>query len=147
ENQRELYLLSTKKPLQVNPELECLVEALWFEARSESELGILAVASVVHNRKLSGYWGSTYCRVIQSPMQFSYRNSLVPGAMVKIPVTVRQSKRFKEIETIAGRVYNYQHVILNNSVKWYTTTDISKPSWTKNLKKEVTIDRHVFYRE
>lgn len=51
----------------------CIMEALWYEARGEPALGILAVASVIENRKNHEYYPDTYCGVIHQHKQFSYR--------------------------------------------------------------------------
>lgn len=143
--QQELKNLSKYKPKESIPDLECLIEALWFESRGESSLGIKAVASVVYNRKQSGLWGNTFCQVVQSPMQFSYRNSVALGNFVEISLESQKTHKYKEIREIAQKTYEGE-AILNNSVKWYTTISIKPPEWTKGLKKEVVIDRHVFYK-
>ena len=50
----------------------CLKNALYYEARSEGKLGILAVASVIENRKQHPAYPSSYCGVLQQHKQFSY---------------------------------------------------------------------------
>jgi spore germination cell wall hydrolase CwlJ-like protein len=59
---------------QVDPrEVNCLTEAVYFEARGESHLGKLAVANVILNRtKVTEKFPDTVCGVIKQKGQFSY---------------------------------------------------------------------------
>ena len=59
-------------------ELRCMTEALYFEARDQSEAGILAVGKVILNRKDSSRYPDTVCKVINQQLvkgvyQFSYK--------------------------------------------------------------------------
>ena len=53
-------LISTTKADDFN----CLVEALYHEARSESLLGMLSVANVILTRKESSTFPNTICKVV-----------------------------------------------------------------------------------
>lgn len=59
---------------QVDPqEVNCLTEAIYFEARGESHMGKLAVANVILNRtKMNEKFPDTVCGVIKQKGQFSY---------------------------------------------------------------------------
>jgi N-acetylmuramoyl-L-alanine amidase len=65
----EIQLVATADPHEVN----CLTEAVYFEARGESHLGKLAVANVILNRtKVAEKFPDTVCGVIKQKGQFSY---------------------------------------------------------------------------
>lgn len=63
-------------------ETECLAMAMYHEARSEGEIGMTAVAFVIHNRVekareqvslgIKPAWDTTYCGVIRQANQFSF---------------------------------------------------------------------------
>ena len=53
-------------------EVNCLAEAVYFEARGEPALGQLAVAKVIMNRTASEKFPSSVCGVIRQKGQFSY---------------------------------------------------------------------------
>jgi N-acetylmuramoyl-L-alanine amidase len=58
---------------QVNhKEINCLAEAIYFEARGEPELGKIAVAHVIWNRTQSEKFPSTVCGVVKQKGQFTY---------------------------------------------------------------------------
>jgi Cell Wall Hydrolase len=55
---------------QVNEERDYLIRTIAFEASGEPEIGKIAVAYVVLNRKKSGKWGDNIKAVVTSPHQF-----------------------------------------------------------------------------
>jgi spore germination cell wall hydrolase CwlJ-like protein len=59
-------------PATVSPEIECLAGAVYFEARSESLAGQLAVGRVIVARTQSGRFPASYCGVVYQPSQFSF---------------------------------------------------------------------------
>ena len=50
----------------------CLSQAVYFEARGESLLGQVAVATIVMNRVDSKFYPSTVCEVVHEGSQFSF---------------------------------------------------------------------------
>jgi spore germination cell wall hydrolase CwlJ-like protein len=56
----------------LSSEMRCLAGAIYFEAKSESLPGQLAVARVVVNRSKSGRFPASYCGVVYQPSQFSF---------------------------------------------------------------------------
>lgn len=52
--------------------VECMAQAIYHEARGESERGKIAVGHVIINREKSGKWGKGgICRVVLAPNQFT----------------------------------------------------------------------------
>jgi spore germination cell wall hydrolase CwlJ-like protein len=135
-------------PIQVDQkEKSCLIEALWYEARGESELGIKAVASVVVNRKDNKLLGETLCEVIEYGSQFSYRNNLRAGESLGVLKVYQSTQRYTYVSALAQEVVEGSFKpVLGASTMWYTTTSIKPPVWTVYLSKDVTIDSHVFYK-
>lgn len=53
-------------------QLDCLAQAIYHEARSESFKGMLMVGFVIKARRQDSRWEDTYCGVIEEPWQFSF---------------------------------------------------------------------------
>lgn len=50
---------------------ECMARAMYFESHRGADEGMVAVGTVVANRKDSGRWGSTVCEVVGQKRQFA----------------------------------------------------------------------------
>lgn len=58
-------------------ERECLARAMYFESNRSSDVGMLAVGTVVMNRLDSGKYGNSICKVVGAPRQFA------PGVLTR----------------------------------------------------------------
>jgi len=119
-------------------EMECLANAVYFEARSEPIEGQLAVAEVVMNRAASGRYPTDLCSVITQKAQFSFiRRGRFPRAD-------RGSEAWKKAVAIASIAKQKLAGNLPSSVLWYHATYVS-PSWGKRLTRQTQIGLHIFY--
>jgi spore germination cell wall hydrolase CwlJ-like protein len=119
-------------------EMECLANAVYFEARSEPIEGQLAVAEVVLNRAASGRYPTDLCSVITQKAQFSFiRRGRFPRAD-------RGSEAWKNAVAIASIARQKLAGNLPSSVLWYHASYVS-PSWGKRLTKQTQIGLHIFY--
>lgn len=124
-------------------ERDCLVTALYHEARGEGIKGLEAVASVIYNRKNHPYYPSTYCGIVNQYKQFSY--TLLDKNLGEVPAY--ESKVYAKILELAARmVDNRFKSTLPPSVMWYTTTKVSN-KWTKRKKIVANIGKHRFYAD
>ena len=118
-------------------ELECLAGAIYFEAKSESLAGQLAVGHVIANRASSGRFPSSYCGVVYQRSQFSF----VRGrSMPHIP---RASRDWQEAVAIAKIVDQELHPSPVGKALFFHATRVS-PRW--RLTRVATLGNHVFYR-
>ncbi|HET9353510.1 MAG TPA: cell wall hydrolase [Sphingomicrobium sp.] len=118
-------------------ELECLAGAIYFEAKSESLSGQLAVGHVIANRASSGRFPSSYCGVVYQRSQFSF----VRGrSMPHIP---RSSRDWEEAVAIAKIVDQELHPSPMGKALFFHATRVS-PRW--RLTRVGTLGNHVFYR-
>lgn len=125
-------------------ERDCLVEALHHEARGESEAGIAAVLTVIHNRKLSSVFkADTYCKVISEPRQFSYRNHLSRSA--KMPVQWKSTEQLKKaaIIALANKAVLGMFKPVNHQILWYHTHRVN-PTWNRKMQS-IRIGNHLFF--
>ena len=117
----------------------CLATAVYFEARSESQLGQLAVAAVILNRAKTSNYPSSICGVIYqgahrlNACQFSF----ACDGQSDIPRDVRAWETAVEVAALALAVAGATHY----------HADYVDPSWSKSLHRLTKIGRHIFYSQ
>ncbi|CAH1648698.1 MAG: cell wall hydrolase [Chelatococcus sp.] len=126
-------------------EEQCLAEAVYFEARGETDQGQAAVAQVVLNRAKSGLYPSTICGVVYQnrhrykACQFSFA---CEGRSLRITEQGPwQRARRVASEVLRGKVYLSE---VGGSTHYHA--DYVRPYWAKRLKKMDVIGRHIFYK-
>lgn len=125
--------------------LECLAEAIYYEARSESEGGQRAVAQVVLNRVRHPVYPSSVCGVVyQGPMkpgggcQFTFS---CDGSLARRPVEPGWSRaRRIAAEALSGKVF----APVGHATHYHTTS--VAPDWAPRLTRIGLIGSHIFYR-
>ena len=118
-------------------ELECLAGAIYFESKSESLKGQLAVGHVIANRASSGRFPSSYCGVVYQRSQFS----LVRGK--KMPPIARSGMQWKNAVAIAKIVDQKLAPTPVSKALFFHARRVS-PGW--RLTRVATLGNHVFYR-
>lgn len=129
-------------------ERKCLTNALYYEARSEGEAGILAVASVIENRKEHQNYPGTYCGIINQRKQFSYIALRKPD-VESIEQRLKASDRvaYMQVSEVADSMVNGDFKpIFEKSVLFYTHYSV-KNYWTGVKKVVAKIGKHVFYQD
>jgi N-acetylmuramoyl-L-alanine amidase len=91
---------ATALPDTLTPEMECLAGAVYFEAKSESLAGQLAVGRVIVARTASGRFPASYCGVVFQHSQFSFIRG---GAMPEINRSSHYWQQAVKIAMIADR--------------------------------------------
>ncbi|HXG98907.1 MAG TPA: cell wall hydrolase [Sphingomicrobium sp.] len=118
-------------------ELECLAGAIYFESKSESLKGQLAVGHVVANRASSGRFPSSYCGVVYQRSQFSF----VRGR--SMPPIARNGMQWKNAVAIAHIVDRKLQPTPVAKSLFFHARRVS-PGW--RLTRVATLGNHVFYR-
>ncbi|HEY0325610.1 MAG TPA: cell wall hydrolase, partial [Allosphingosinicella sp.] len=125
--------------------LDCLAQAIYYEARSEPEEGQRAVAQVVLNRVRHPAWPNSVCGVV-------YQGPARPGGGCQFTFTCDGSLRFRAYgddwararrlaaEALAGRV----HAPVGLSTFYHANYVL--PAWAPRLLKTAVIGNHLFYR-
>jgi len=144
------YTLSIEPP-QPPPNLleqmECLVDALYFEARGEGRNGQLAVAEVIMNRVESQRYPNSICSVVRqgngskNSCQFSFYCDGVSERIYEQEAFQRAWRIASEF--MASRKNNSP---LTNGATHFHTVDV-RPKWASKFKKTASIGRHLFYKE
>ena len=118
-------------------ELECLAGAIYFESKSESLAGQLAVGHVIANRAASGRFPSSYCGVVYQRSQFSF----VRGR--SMPYIPRASQDWKDAVAIARIVDQKLHPSPMGKALFFHARRVS-PGW--RMSRVGTLGNHIFYR-
>lgn len=127
----------TSIPATLSKELECLAGAVFFEAKSESLAGQLAVGRVIVARANSGRFPSSYCGVVFQPAQFSF----VRGRTM--PTINRESRAWQTAVRIAQIADEGLWKSPVEGAMFFHAAYVS-PRWGKTRLAKV--DGHIFYR-
>jgi spore germination cell wall hydrolase CwlJ-like protein len=126
-------------------EENCLARAVYFEARSESEIGQMAVAKVILNRVKSPNYPNSICGVVyqgsnrRNSCQFSF-------ACDGLPDDVKQPGSWAQAKSVARRAVAGDTQLgrgMNTATSYHA--DYVTPRWAKSLRKVVKIGTHIFY--
>lgn len=136
--------LDLKTPPRVpGDDLECLTQAVYYEARNESESGQAAVAEVVLNRSRHRAYPKGICEVVYQrnsrTCQFTFT---CDGSIGRRPVN---AVAWARAERIAREVYEGRSAsqLPKNSVNYHA--DYVRPSWGRRLSRVRQIGAHIFY--
>ena len=130
---------------QGDEQWHCLTEALYFEARGESDRGVYAVAEVILNRVESPAYPNTVCRVVNQGgsglynCQFTYNCDGIADR-------VREPAAWDRVGRIARAVLDGVDLNLTDGATHYHTTQVS-PSWARRFPMTAQIGVHRFYRQ
>ncbi|MEM6603633.1 MAG: cell wall hydrolase, partial [Pseudomonadota bacterium] len=123
-------------------DLQCLAEAVYYEARGEGNEGGIAVAEVVLNRTKSKRFPSTICGVVydkyRNICQFSFACN---GSMSK----PKNRSSWSWAKNIANKVVEGRTEILSDGALFFHA-DYVNPSWANKMVKTARIGTHSFYR-
>lgn len=148
------YVAKGYKPLAervavANAERDCLAQAIYHEARGESQAGQLAVANVIVNRARSGKFPSTLCGVIYQNAdkgryrcQFTFACDGRADAPGERRAWIRSADLAQEVyaEFATGEALG----AVPGSTLYYHTTAV-RPSWAGTYNAVATIGSHIFY--
>ena len=126
-------------------DLNCLAQAIYFEARSESYRGQVAVAQVVMNRLAHPLYPKTICNVVfqdaghRNACQFSF-------ACDGIPEVINEPGPWKQAQDIAQKVADGELYLpeVANATHYHAT--YVYPDWAPRLKRVTKIGMHIFYK-
>jgi N-acetylmuramoyl-L-alanine amidase len=133
----ERLVMSKSGESATDAEEKCLASAIFYEARSESFEGQLAVAQVILNRVASGRFARSICGVVLQPGQFSF----VRGGV--IPAIDKAGKDWREALGIARIAQAKLHRSDAQNALFFHATRVN-PKW--RLNRVASIGNHVFYR-
>ena len=135
------WVAALPKPKET-AELDCLAQALYFEARGESIKGQAAVAEVILNRVDSPSFPRTVCGVVNQSgsggCQFSYTCD-GRAEVISEPAAWHRSTKIA-----AAMLAGAPRLLTEGATHFHTPT--VTPSWSKRFQLTATIGSHLFYR-
>jgi len=121
----------------LDDETRCLATAVFYESRSESLEGQLAVARVIINRAESDRFGEDMCDVVAQPGQFSFvRRGIIPEPNATRPA-------WRTAIAIARIARENAWASKAEGALYFHARRVS-PSWRR--ARVAVIDNHIFYR-
>ncbi|WP_165190557.1 cell wall hydrolase [Caulobacter soli] len=130
--------------LESSRELECLSEAVYYEARGETPSGQAAVAQVVLNRVRHPSFPKSICGVVfqgaytHTGCQFSFA---CDGSMRK----TRETGAWNRAQKVAARALSGAVMTEVGAATHFHTTGVA-PGWGPRLLRVAQVGMHVFYR-
>ncbi|OYW82925.1 MAG: hypothetical protein B7Z26_01995, partial [Asticcacaulis sp. 32-58-5] len=125
-------------------DFDCLSQAVYYEARGETEAGQRAVAQVILNRVRHPAFPKTICNVVyqgayhRTGCQFSFTCNGALGRRVENWAWKRAEKIASE--ALAG------HVMAGVGTSTHFHTTQVSPSWANRMDRIATVGSHVFYQ-
>lgn len=134
--------------------LVCLTQNIYFESRSQSTAGQIAVAQVVMNRVDDERYPDNVCEVVkQGPTYKNWKGNVFP-IKHKCQFSwycdgktdeMHDEFSFKKAENIASMVLEgFIPDITDGATHYHAVTVF--PRWAFSLQKTTVIDEHIFYR-
>ena len=130
--------------LESSRELECLSEAVYYEARGETPSGQAAVAQVVLNRVRHPSFPKSICGVVfqgaynHVGCQFSFA---CDGSMRR----TRETGAWNRAQKVAARALSGSVMTEVGAATHFHTTGVA-PGWGPRLMRVAQVGMHVFYR-
>ena len=132
------------KSLAYRRALQCLAQAVYYEAALEPEDGQRGVAQVVLNRARHPAYPASVCAVVyqgherDTGCQFSFT---CDGSLARAPMRVYWDKaRRIAHEALQG----YVHAPVGNATHYHANYVV--PYWASTLTKNAVVGQHIFYR-
>jgi N-acetylmuramoyl-L-alanine amidase len=117
-------------------EYHCLAKNIYYEARGEGHLGMLAVGQVTLNRANNPNFPNSICGVVYEKGQFSWvgKNKTQP-----------KGPMFNAAQKAAMDVLNGEHPLKDFDALHFHNSGV-QPAWARNKRKLKVIRNHHFYK-
>jgi hypothetical protein len=143
------FVPTVKKVKFSNDEKLCLTQAIYHEARGESESGQWAVANVIINRAMSKKFPKTLCGVVfQNADQGLYHCQFTFACDGRSDFGTEKGAWNRAVKLAAAAYREYQQGerpgVVPNSALYYHTLAVN-PAWSYTYKEVAEIGSHVFY--
>jgi hypothetical protein len=146
---REKFVPTVKRVKLTQAEELCLAQAIYHEARGESEAGQLAVANIIINRAMSKKYPSTVCGVVFQNAERGFHRCQFTFACDGKSDMGRERKawlRSVKLADVAFREFQTgrRPGVIPNSALFYHTVAVA-PKWSHTFRRVAAIGSHVFY--
>jgi hypothetical protein len=124
-------------------DVDCLTDAVYYEARGESSAGQAAIAQVVLNRVRHPAFPKSICGVVfqgarQGDCQFSFACNGALGGQ-------REPEAWRRAKTVAERALaGFVMPVVGDATNFHVAS--ARPGWGANMMRVAQIGLHIFYR-
>ncbi len=134
------FSATTSARITCDTELDCMAQAIYFEARGELTAGQIAVGQVIMNRVRSNRFPNSVKEVVWQPRQFSYTHDGKHERMLN-----EEAKR--KAYTIATLVLTGEFIVDTiDLADHYFNDKLVDPEWSKKMIYIGRVGDHVFYK-
>ena len=153
-----IFLLALSIQVSANQDIEkdvqCLAENIYFEARSQATAGWLGIAAVTINRVLLEKFPDSICGVV-------YQGPTLEGSNVPLKNKCQFSwycngveEHIENLELFFQIIY-FSKLMLGSQGAMFDVTDGAthyhnnsvRPYWARDMTRTVRINNHTFYRK
>ena len=140
---------------ELNMDVHCLAQNIYFEAGNQSLAGKIAVANVTMNRVEHDKFPNDICAVVYQTK--SWRTSWTGKQVPQLGMCQfswfcdgksdkpKDSKTWAESLVIANDVIEDKYFDITEGAMWYHA-DYIFPYWAQHLNQTIHLDAHIFYR-
>ena len=134
------------------PEMWCLAQNVYYEARGSNRADRIAVADVVLNRVQHTYYPNTICGVVHQGKQYAsgqmIRNkcqfSWYCDGKADVPTNAEAWERSRKL---ARDIYLHKAYIGITEGATHYHANYVKPKWRLSLDRTTRVGSHIFYRQ
>jgi spore germination cell wall hydrolase CwlJ-like protein len=143
------FVPTVKRVKLADSERLCLAEAIYHEARGESQQGQLAVANVIINRAMNKNYPSTICGVVfQNADRGLYKCQFTFACDGRSDTGTEKRAWQHSLKVADTAFHEFQRGerpgVVPNSTLYYHTSSVY-PSWSRSFKRVASIGAHIFY--
>jgi len=129
-----------------NKDRYCLQQNIYFEARNQSDMGMIAVGWVTMNRTDSKRYPNDICGVVWQKKQFSWTHDGLSDRPGKNIIEQRAWKRAEYVTNLVLHDWAYGKKGAVREATHYHA-DYIVPYWASSYTKVAQVDNHIFYRK
>ena len=130
-------------------DVRCLAENIYFEARSESTAGRVAVALVTLNRVEHTNFPDTVCGVVKQTKYYPSGRIDLHSCQFSWYCDGKSDEPtencWEEILTLASVMLGWESSDVTDGALWYHSKKVN-PTWADHYVKTISIDNHIFYK-
>ena len=143
------FVPTVKKVKLSKEEQLCLTQAIYHEARGESEAGQWAVANVIINRAMSKKFPTSLCGVVfQNAEKGRYKCQFTFACDGRSDIGTERTAWNRSVKLAEVAFHEFQvgdrPGVIPDSALFYHTTSVS-PGWGNKFHRVATIGSHIFY--
>ena len=130
-------------------EASCLARAIYFEARSEPEVGQAAVAKVILNRVKDKSYPNSICGVVYQGADSGTKACQFSFACDGLSDEPKNKKQWQISQQMAQKVLSgkaaSEMAVVQAATHYHA--DYVQPKWSFSLRRIIKIGRHIFYAD